>query len=421
MTSYLGQLAQNRLLNLRTDNILARRMLYVDFLNPALFKGESPLTMMNRRVEILGQPDYQTLELVRTNPSQDEISDLGLIDAFWGPNVSPVSTLFDTPYDTGVPNYTNIVGNVTPAQARGYYMCRIPVWLPEASGVEVTPPSGDIFCCPTEPDLPDPYSPDKPNHYFMSSEVGGGAWSAGWRFNAFPPRAAFWDRAMGSSWAEMKALIPNYVEIERVLEWYPFPEPFQRDYAFILGTYILPELREFAATPGVLNETIIRMFLTLTVLEKYGAMSAAVQEYLEEQADNEKRNMIIRTAAIAVIGAVIGAGLAAAAIGTTTTAMVTKGIAALGNEFSKERQAEFAKDIEAASEAMKADDPEFAAEVKYTSDILKFLSGDTGQLGQLSPEEQAKIAAGEGGPGILAVAGIGGAALLALYLVGAFD
>lgn len=436
MTAYLGQLAENRLLNVRTDYILGRRILYrYTFCLDENFRiSWVPGCDPKAELEIKQDPYYRDLVLVKASPSQDEIADLGMADAFWGPSISPFDPLFNTPYDTGVTNYKGALGNVTPAQARGYYMCSIPEWalsfpaggygasVPERPAVDVQPPSTEPFCCPPLPDLPDPYVPSVANYHFMTQ----GPYFAGIRFNRFPPRAAFWDRAMGSNWSEMKVLIPNYVEIERVLAWYPFPEPFRRDYAFILGKHVIPAIREFAQTaytanPAPLNETVIRIFLTMTVLSKFEAMANELNEYLEEQADNEKRNMIIRTVAVAVIGAVIGGALAAAAVGTTTSAMVAKGIAGISQEFSKERTASLAKDIEAASEALKGDNAAFAKEVKFSSDILKFLSEETGDLSKLPPDEQAKIAAGEGSIGILEVAGIGGAALLLLYLAGAFD
>jgi len=429
----LGQ-AQNRLLNLRTDIILTRRFLYPapgkrSYAEYMQFAPAGPawpkygLTLAPG-IEIQ-HPDFRTLELIKANPSPDELADLGLADAFYGPMISPVKPL----EQFNVEEQRDVFGGMTDAQVRGYYMCRIPPWQPLPPGelltaetlatMPVNPPSTEPFCCPTEPPLPNPYAADKPNTYLMT----GGAYFTPYRFSPKPYslRTYFWDRAIGTPWSEMKPAIPNYVEIERVLEWYPFPQPFQRDYAFILGPHIIPEIRNFALLPGALNETVIRMFLTTTVLAKFEPMTKALEGYLEEQAENEQRRRIVSAIGIAAVGAIVAAGLAAAAVSSSMSSMATKGLSAVSDFHSKQQQANFADQVEAASNAFKTEDPAFAAEVKFTADVFRFLSEDAGRLSQLSPEEQARIAGEGGGIGLLEIAGVGVGVLALAFLLGAFD
>jgi len=357
-------------------------------------------------------PDFRVLEAVKANPSPEEIATLGVIDAFLGPVVSPYE-IKEAPQ------------GLTIGQMVGYYMCRIPKFEEEnpvlissrpRPAIDVTPPSTEPFCCPPEPDIPLPWVVAVPG---PSVTVGYNAWP-----RPYNPHVTFWAIWLGQPLSTDWNSIPNMIAIERVLETYSFPLPFNRDYSFILVEHILPALRAFAripTAPAVLDETIIRMFLTLTVLEKFAPMTQALQNYLEEQADNAKRRQIVNAIGIAAVGALVGAALAAAAVSSTVSTMATKGLSQISSMYSKEQQAKMAQDIAAASDAFKAEDPAFAEEVKFTSDALKFITEESGKLSQLSPEEQARIAGAGSGPGALAIAGVGAAALVALYLAGAFD
>lgn len=406
MRRRLGQ-GGNRLENVRVGAILSRRILHPEFLNQ--LRGTAGALTPFQKSQISSQitsiPDFQILDAVRQNPSAEEIQTLGIVDGFMGPlSGNEFEALWG--FHTGISPAFLACGTpqwMLAGEQRGFAttggFTSVPAGFPsEYAGIQ--PISTDPFYCPSIPDFPLSWLVSYPGPGIES--IGGSP--------MFPvplnPHARFWRIWLGQPLSEHFAYIPNMVEIERVLETYPFPEPFKRDYSFILARHIVPGLRQFARTPAAISETAVRMWLTFEVLSKWEAMSLELEEYLEDQADNARRRKIT----MLIGGAAVGALLGLAAL----PAMVTKGFAAISGFASRQDQANVAQDIQKASDAFQTQDPAFAAEVARTAEIMRKLSEDG------NPNSQNALADG-GGLGVIEIAGIGVAGLALAFLLGAFD
>lgn len=360
---FMGQ-AGNRLLGVRTMAVLSRRLI-------ASVRAREPMLPFARQQALraleeagISPDEYAVLSAVADSPTQEELGDLSLVDSFFAWDYGRLNTY--------IPSYPPRCGDgplANPSQADRDLHDRIQ---------EEMAAHRAFYCPPEHPDVPAP-----------PSLIGGTTpmqpYAAGYRFFPIPPsaRAVFWDIDLGNPWGAIKgepaSAIPNMLLIEERLRVYPWPIALA-DYLFAVIKYLLPALRDLVRIPGTVSETFARVFITSNIAAYIQNISADLEVYMRDQAENERRRRITTIIGTVAVGALLS--IAAA------PAIISKGFTALGQYASREQQRAFAEDLEAAAENMRAEDPAFASELSFASRLLDFLNRNLGDLEGMTPEEQ---------------------------------
>lgn len=394
--------ARNRLSPVRIDSILQRQIapvVDIELFGPYIGTNLWAILGMRRPAyEYLPAQDIGALRDVLEDPSDDELRDLYIIDQFMGPvppiggDVSPGTGPLCLDWNGKLAQVeSSVVGEIGRDHVLPY-MNRAALCPDRPSGVEIAGPDDDLWS-----KILYPWSQGA-----ASRQLGGN------------PHVGFWDILLGERWGNYKSSINNMLQVERVLASYPFPQPFF-DFGFIYGRHLVPGLRQLVASQAELNETVVRLWLTLSILAKYDAMVRDMEEYYAEQAENARRNKLMKTLSVAVVGALAGVALTAAAAPAFLSKIVTGGISAVGQFSDKRQQASLKEDLDAAQQAFADTDPRFAAEIKFAEDILKFATGEAEEAAARAREgTEAAAADGMDTTDYLVIGGIalGVAALL---------
>jgi hypothetical protein len=185
-----------------------------------------------------------------------------------------------------------------------------------------------------------------------SSEAMGTAWEVSPVMIA--QHVFYWGIRAKDKWGDVRGLANNALAIEQALFEYPWPAPANLTSRFFMK-FARGDLREYARAEALLSPKEIRSWLTLSFTKHYASIMKAVEEYLEEREEKDKRNNLVKTvASTAVIGLMTaGAGIAAkVAAGTLTAGATTmekvkaaKGMAKTAEQHKKSDQA-FSEEVD---------------------------------------------------------------------------
>lgn len=336
--AWLGQDPNNRLLSIPTQTLLDRykmtdtgwaALIGEDHYHAtgAAHTHPTAAQMASQWVGALPASDRQNLQAAAAAPTSDELSDLGMVDGFFG--VDGLTLNIARPYcDATQP--------VTPCGQRN---C--------ASYPSL---GGSAFYCPSIPQIPvKSYREVHGTTLFHINHT---------LRNGVP---TFFGMTTSQPWGQVKPLVENALFILKALDGYPFPSPISATPIF---WYFLArnELIQLINGPKLLDRDEMRVWITMNILSHYESAAAQTVHHFEEVADDARdsarRNVIIRVAIGIVMSVVFPAAIVSA-------------ISAVQTVQSIQAQKEAVKDMENAAAAFEATDAAFAAEVRFATEYYK--------------------------------------------------
>ena len=206
---------------------------------------------------------------IRSSPSPDEISDLGLIDAFFGRKAPRTEVEYDSS---------------------------------TAQPTQPDPFAGDVFFYPPMPSEPLLYGyRTAPASVMTTSDEM--AFTNGVVGKApLTPRIRAWAIDPDAPWSRVKGQLLNALVAEEVLAGYPWPAPPNLVSTFY-NARAWSEFRNFVlsvARPLAPNE--IRTSITFGIIRNFEGISSDIENYSKQKEKKMKRKAIVKAIATAVIG-----------------------------------------------------------------------------------------------------------------------
>jgi len=379
----------------------------LDLLNAVLQNSQKTLPTLT-------SDQITALTAISQNPTQDEISDLAIIDAFFGTDaLTPaLCKLLQNPGDSanfldraensrGGAYYGNFWLDVTPADI-------IAGWLFYSGTISSGSQSHywDVTQSNTTPDernaiMTNPFfcSPPAsyPDIFYWGPKGNYGAW--------FSLDAT-------QTWGALKMQVQNAITIMDVLAGYPFPPPIDQ----YPGTFWSKEMAgiQQIMNIGVLaNPQAVDLWVTLATVQDYSAMVTQIETILKKKAKEQKRKAImdgIGLAIASIVAAYVAPAIIAAAITVIKTAVTTY--------MEIEQRKEAAQNLEDTSKLFAKDAPAFSQKVSDAANTLDAASAAEQASAPPSPAIQAAIDEVPGGgiSPLVPVGGIAAAGLAVLFL-----
>ena len=362
----------NRLISLPTSSLLDRILVEPSMrkaFNLSLRKGGAFSSVANPPVWMspaLLDPAFSVLSQVSRSPTSEEVSDLGIADAFYGFKPKMGGTVSSE--GTG------------PRQAL-YFLCA----SPQREGAPDIGMEGELrkavgpnvgaylktlranrFYCPLRPGFP---------ANINSVSVGGD-----------PIR--FFGLSDQVPWASARQVALNVLNLWKVANDYPWPGVVK---AYPPAWWGVEQagLKTLVTQDAPLVRDMIRFWITLATIADYNEIAAIVEDRLKEKVKKAKFNAIVTAVGFAAVGAILTAGVAlaftgAAAAATTGTAAATagtgsfvqtattKGLSLALSQISTAEKEKAAEGLMDAAEQLKSTDPAFAKEAEWSAEYLKY-------------------------------------------------
>jgi hypothetical protein len=375
----MGETPKNRLLDVRTDVILERGSLALPAMIP--YKLLPPRYRKSLPTPARQQTSFKwenqiswsaeeraALEAAAKAPTQEELSDLDVIDSMFG----FVPPLPPTPSELA---YENInFGSM--------------LYMLVCGGSYYYPAPDDRYALAGRPFIQNaPLAPSSGyNQVFLCTGA-----EAPIRFTAIPIEKLF-KLEPGARWGDQRLVVRNAKVLLDAMATYPFPAPLSAGIG-IWEEVAWDKLSEVARYNGVLDAQVARFILTLLVLGTYEQASNEIMDRFEDKAKKRKRTAIIVAIALAVFSLIL-------------PALVAVGLSALMTVIDANEARQAAKDMIKAAKQFEATDAEFSREITRAAEIIDYQAAqeekaagltqeerdalsEHGQEGELTPEEIA--------------------------------
>lgn len=374
---------KNRLSDLRLDSILGRRSIWFH----QTYSKSRPPTSSGAAVKI--HPDeFQKLIEIARDPSKEEIEDLGLIDALFGPLLpgdpfygDALCWSFDR-FKALIPKDQTLPSSVETALRTG--KVRDPIeFLSEALQVPI---NREFICPPWPKDVPK----ENPgmqagvasgNTLLERRQLWGVAFGVPRSSTAIPTVHGYlWNATTGDRWGSWKPRVKDMIFLESWIAKYPFPKPFDKELARYWGFFAADDLRLLLSQPGAkLDDTIVRTWITMSVLKNLEKMAKKYEEDLAATAERKKFKATMMKISFAVFGALLAI--------TGVSVLVSKGFIALGQTMSALDQKRAAESLASAYDGFRESDPLFAKEVGLLMGLMQFLPGAAAAAAAAKPRQ----------------------------------
>jgi hypothetical protein len=385
---FLAQADQNRLLGIPVDILLARGQLAV-VTDDAGLVIPGRLTASEEASDILddilseyeefrqedlrkwGSETLDQMAAVANGPSRTEISDLGVVDTFFGESI-----LEDRQPKRDWPFLRRLCG-ADPDRR----MDRLLLLRDEShQGLNIAALQANPFFCTPPSEMPRSWM----FRYVSHGEAGFGKYF----------------RIGVGEWGDVRRQVRNTISLLTALADYPFPSPISA--APGVWFWVLrDELVKFVKSDYDIHPELARLWVTLLTVENYNRVSSWVVAVLKDRAKRQKRKAIINKialgAALIVIGVGVGIALSTAIPVGSAVSSGQVGQAAtkiIGQEMAYQERRQAAEDMEQVARQFEQDDAAFAAEARRAADTIDAMAAAETRSRGLAPEEEEAIREG---------------------------
>lgn len=170
---------------------------------------------------------------------------------------------------------------------------------------------------------------------------------------AGPPRVRKWGLDWTQTWGELKQETKNFATFEAAFAKYPFPSPpgwFPAYWILFVGS----EIPKFVKEDRLLTDADVRKWITLTILQNYNKIGAAINKEMKERAKDAKRSAIIKAVVLSVASIVMA---------IAAPAMMALAFSAIQTAKGIREQKQAASDLQKAAKQFAATDSKFSAEI----------------------------------------------------------
>lgn len=336
----------------------------------------------------LSTSDAAALSAIAASPTQDEINDLSLIDAFFSQPVGSAwndFTLCLTPALcarlSNPEGNTGGIGDNPAADALSVWLTQVQPGqyfgsastTPNASPAELAAITGSAFFCPPAESLP------------MITAWGGMAVAGPPGTEGGPYFPAFFQIDGRKTWGEIKLSVQNAVIIMQDVAQYPFPPPIDV-YPGEWWKVNRPDMVQMVQVQSLLDPGTVDYWVTLSVINTYYQMVTEIQAALKAEQKRDKRNLLMHSIGLA-IAAIVVAILAPEAIGVVVSAVKT----GISTYTTIEQQRQAAQQTEDVSKLFASDSPAFSAKADALSQMLDQQASDAEKAAPLTAAMQAAI------------------------------
>lgn len=349
----LSQGSTNRLLNVRVRSIL-NRLLIDDDVN-------EQFVYVDRRageVPVIPEDDKAILLQVLSAPTQEELSDLALID-----------TVFIWRSE---PKVNRVVPESPPQclyELRSDHKWSVKGWgalTSERFSRSMANVSQNPFYCTQPVPIPANYVIDA--HYGVKE---------------------YFKLNESETWGVEKSYVDNAVSVLTALQDYPFPSPIP-----IMPTIwywmTQDDLVRLVHTELPLTPYAARIIITLLTLQKYDAVSTKIMDELEEKESRSRWKSVVKKLGLAATFAVIGAGILSAltpAVGAARAEQLVQGVKSVsGYALSQSEKRKAAQDLASTAKLFEESDAGYAAELYETASVIDTVATEEIRNGPLSEE-----------------------------------
>ena len=309
--------------------------------------------------------DLRILIAVANAPTEPEISDLGLIDAFFGPE----QTRFGF-YGWSRPSAIDILearacGRKLEGERWGFGIPEklVSTGFDRESWSSWTA-SNPFFCTP--PSAKVTVAPGKVLVLFQNDK-------------GLP---GFFGISASDEWGEVRQRVSNAVVLMDVLSGYPFPSPISV-MPGVWYEFARKDLQTIINQEGQLTPEVARFAATLVVLMHYDKASKRIVYLLKKKEKKRRRNAIIRAIGLSVVSIVFAIAL---------PAVVAAGVQAVQTALDVHQAREAAKDMVKAAKQFAATDAAFSKEVEKSAEIIDAWAAREEKQAPPTEEETAALA-----------------------------
>lgn len=347
--------------------------------------------------------DYAALVSVYSDPAEEELEDLALIDGFWAPKAQrPIGwkgrgavPLMDALVDAGCGRQAEREGSVLDLfaiQAVGRFERGAPPpWMPAPTSRTRW---GRGAAAPPSPFAGNPFFCGQPQAVNVPRTMGA--------FESRPEGIpGYFGIDSSLPWEEVKGTVLRSIAVMDALSDYPFPPPINV-MPQVWYMAVQDKARGLVRQDIVVDRSLVRLWATMAVIESYNDVSQRIVHKLKQEAKRKRRKGIIRAVAIGVALTVVSFGLAAAfaaiipaITAITATAAAEAVTAAIGVAISAEDRKKAAQEMEKTAKQFEKDAPAFAAEARKAAQILDYQAAQEAAAAPLTQEELEAIAEGE--------------------------